>query len=234
MSTFEETELLYRNPLSSPEDIAEWTLEGNAAITFPRGRMRMENTDDPNGVDEPHYVHWCPERFPDEIKVGWDFWPLQEPGLCMIFFAATGIDGEHVLDPALQNRTGIYDQYVNGDINALHLSYFRRNHHGPDGAKDEIEFQTVNLRKSKGFHLVQRGGDPIPSVKDANPPYRIEVVKCGPEVAFHVDGTQVLRWVDDGETYGPPLEDGSIGFRQMAPTMGEYADLTVHAVERTD
>jgi len=174
------------------------------------------------------------ERFPDEIKIGWDFWPLQEPGLCMIFFAATGLDGEHVLDSDLEERTGIYGQYGNGDINALHLSYFRRNHHGPEGEKNEIEFQTVNLRKSKGFHLVQRGGDPIPSVKDANSPYRIEVVKYGSEIAFHVDGVEVLHWVDDGETYGPPLEDGNIGFRQMAPTMAEYGDLTVHAVEKTD
>jgi len=234
MPIFEETEPLYQNPLSSPEDVAEWTLEGNAAITFPRERMRMENIDDPDQVDEPHYVHWCPERFPDEIKIEWDFWPLQEPGLCMIFFAATGLDGEHVLDSDLEERTGIYGQYGNGDINALHLSYFRRNHHGPEGEKNEIEFQTVNLRKSKGFHLVQRGGDPIPSVKDANSPYRIEVVKYGSEIAFHVDGVEVLHWVDDGETYGPPLEDGNIGFRQMAPTMAEYGDLTVHAVEKTD
>lgn len=63
MPAYESTDLLYENPLASPEDIADWTLEGNAAITFPRCRMRMENTDDPDEVDEPHYVHWCPERF---------------------------------------------------------------------------------------------------------------------------------------------------------------------------
>jgi len=232
MPTYERTDLLYENPLASPDDIAEWTLEGNAAITFPRGRMRMENTDDPGEVAEPHYVHWCPERFPDGIRIGWDFWPMREPGLCMVFFAATGLDGEHVLDPSLDGRTGIYGQYTDGDIDTLHASYFRRNHHG--SPKHEIEFQTINLRKSKGFHLVQRGGDPIPNTTHANPPYRIEVVKYGPEVAFYVDDLAVLRWVDDGETYGPVLEDGSIGFRQMAPTMGEYANLTVHAVDRVE
>jgi len=216
----------------TPDDVADWTLEGNAAITFPRERMRMENVDDPEEVDEPHYVHWCPERFPDGIRIGWDFWPLHEPGLCMVFFAATGLNGEHVLDESLDERSGIYGQYMDGDINTLHASYFRRNHHGEP--KHEIEFQTINLRKSKGFHLVERGGDPIPGVKDANPPYRIEVVKHGPEVSFSVDGLEVFHWVDDGETYGPVLEDGSIGFRQMAPTTGEYADLAVHAVERTD
>lgn len=232
MSSYETTELLYENPLAASDDILEWTLEGNAAITFPKGRMRMENTDDPEEVDQPHYVHWCPERFPDNIRISWDFWPLQEPGLCMIFFAATGLDGEHVLDDSLEERTGIYGQYMDGDIDTLHASYFRRNHHGEP--KAEIEFQTINLRKSKGFHLVQRGGDPIPSVKDANPPYQMEVVKYGPEVSISVDGLEVLQWVDDGESYGPVLEGGSIGFRQMAPTMGEYANLTVHAVEKNE
>ena len=232
MSTYESTECLYENPLASPDDVTEWSMEGNAATTFPRGRMRLENTDAPSAIDEPHYVFWCPERFPDDIKVGWDFWPLQEPGLCMVFFAATGRDGEHVLDSSLADRSGIYAQYNDGDIDTLHVSYFRRNHHGP--TKDEIEFQTVNLRKSKGFHLVQRGGDPLPGVKDANPPYRIEVLKAGPEVSFSVDGVEVLHWVDDGETCGPVLEAGSIGFRQMAPTMAEYANLAVHAVEKRD
>jgi hypothetical protein len=232
MPTYEPTELLYENALESPEDVSGWELEGNAGITFPRDRMRLENTDDPETVDEPHYVFWCPKQFPDEIKIGWDFWPLQQPGLCMIFFAATGVDGEHVLDPNLDDRSGIYSQYYDGDINALHGSYFRRNHHG--SPKNEIEFQTINLRKSKGFDLVQRGGDPIPGVVNANPPYRIEVVKYGPEVAFYVDGLEVFHWVDDGESYGPPLSGGSIGFRQMAPTIGEYAGLTVHAVEKND
>jgi hypothetical protein len=228
MSEHERTEVLYENPLSSPEDVADWTLEGNAAITFPRGRMRMENVDDPDEVDEPHYVHWCPRRFPDGVVVSWKFWPLYEPGLCMLFFAARGRDGESALDPSLDERTGIYSQYFDGDIDTLHVSYFRRNEHGDP--KHEVAFQTVNLRKSKGFHLVERGGDPIPSVRVADPPYRIEVLKTGPEVRFSVDGLEVLRWTDDGE-HGSVLGGGHIGFRQMAPTIGEYADLTVTAVE---
>jgi len=232
MASYGETDLLYANPLASADDVADWSLEGDAAVTFPRERMRLENVDDPEAVDEPHYVYWCPERFPDGIKVSWDFWPLREPGLCMLFFAATGRNGADVFDPELDERTGVYSQYYDGDIDTLHVSYFRRNHHGEP--KHEIQFQTVNLRKSKGFDLVQRGGDPIPGVRDANGPYRIAVVKDGPRVAFSVDGLEVLEWVDDGESHGPVYEGGAVGFRQMAPTIGEYADLTVHAVERTD
>jgi hypothetical protein len=232
MPDFERAELLYENPLESSADVEDWTLEGNAAITFPRDRMRMENVEDPAEVAQPHYVHWCAEEFPDEIEISWDFWPLSEPGLCMIFFAATGRNGEHVLDAGLDERTGIYNQYFDGDIDTFHASYFRRNHHGDP--KHEIEFQTINLRKSKGFDLVARGGDPIPSVKDANPPYEMSVIKSGPHVSVSVDGLEVLHFVDDGEAYGPTLGGGSIGFRQMAPTMGEYANLTVHSLLTTE
>jgi hypothetical protein len=224
---FVETELLYENPLSRPDDVADWTVEGNAALTFPQDRLRMDSRDDPDEVDEPHFVHWCPERFPDGIKIGWDFYQRSVHGLCMLFFAASGLDGEHVLDDSLDERTGIYSQYFDGDIDTLHASYYRRNPFNTP----EISFQTINLRKSKGFHLVERAGDPLPGVVHAEAPYRIEVVKHGPEVSFSIDGLEVLNWVDDGESTGPVLGEGSIGFRQMGRTTAEYENLQVHAVE---
>lgn len=35
-------ELIYDNSLSSVEDVGGFQLEGRASITFPNGRMRME------------------------------------------------------------------------------------------------------------------------------------------------------------------------------------------------
>lgn len=231
MERYETTDLLYENPLESPADVEDWILEGDASITFPRGRMRMESTYGPEEVDVPHFVHWCPEVFPDDVAVSWDFWPVAEPGLCMLFFAATGRDGEDLHDPSLDDRHGDYPEYHSGDIDALHASYYRRNFHGEPWA--EREFQTVNLRKSHGFHLAAEGGDPMPNVRDANPPYPITVVKSGREVAFYVDDLEVFHWTDEG-LGGPPLEGGKIGLRQMSPFIGEYADLTVHRVESAD
>jgi hypothetical protein len=80
--------------------------------------------------------------------------------------------------------------------------------------------------------MVAQGADPLPSVADATPPYRIQVVKCGPEVAFYINDLPILNYLDDGETYGPLLGRGKIGFRQMAPLIAEYANLQVHTVER--
>jgi len=217
-------QIIYSNRLASEQDVSGYRLEGEAAISFPNGRMRMENKLDPSEGQASNFVLWCPEQFPADIAVTWQFWPIREPGLCMLFFAAEGRDGADLFAPHLARRTGQYEHYHSGDINALHVSYFRRRY------PEERAFHTCNLRKSYGAHLVCQGADPIPGVDDAHSPYRIELVKRGRDIFFSVNDLTVFRWTDDGQTYGPPLGGGKIGFRQMAPLIGEYADLTVYAL----
>ena len=224
--TFQDGDILYENPLSTPEDIREWRLEGQAAITFPRGRMRMENAverDKDRGI-HANFLHWCDRDFPDHIAVRWNFRPLTDIGLAMIWIAAKGRNGEDLFDPSLATRDGDYPQYHHGDINALHGSYFRRN-------PKETGFRTCNLRKSYGFHKACRGGDPLPDSNCAHPSYRIEVIKSGPHFRFSIDDLVVYHWIDDGESYGPVLEDGKIGFRQMAGLIAEYENLEVRKVK---
>ena len=223
---------IYTNPLAGRSDIDGWRIEGDGTATFPMGRMRMEGTRDPGEGQKANIVHWCPEEFPDSISISWDFYPIREPGLCILFFAAAGRQGEDLFDPSLADRNGPYDQYHHGDINALHVSYFRRKH------PQERAFTTCNLRKSYGFHLVAQGADPLPSVPDAQPPYRVEVIKDGPEVLFGIGkgGDEarlpLLHWTDDGQNTGPALGGGKIGFRQMTPMIGEYANLRVQAIRK--
>jgi hypothetical protein len=222
-------EILYENALAGPDDIDGWRMEGDGAVSFPMGRMRMEGTRDPAEGQKANIVHWCPRDLPDNIRVSWSFWPVREPGLCILFFAARGRNGEDLFDPALAERMGPYDQYHHGDIDALHVSYFRRKHPG------ERAFTTCNLRKSYGFHLVARGADPIPSVPDAAGPYRVAVVKAGPHVGFSIGqgdhhDLELFHWIDDGRSTGGVLAGGKIGFRQMTPMIAEYADLTVQAI----
>jgi hypothetical protein len=228
MDGYRLTDLVYQNPLAAASDVAGFRLEGDAAISFPQGRMRMENRRDPAEGQKANFVHWCPEDLPADLAVSWEFWPIREPGLCILFFAATGIHGEDLFDPRLAERTGEYQTYHHGEIHAFHISYFRRKH------PRERAFQTCNLRKSYGFHMVAQGADPLPSVADAAPPYRCQLVKCGPEIAFAINDLLVLKWADDGETYGPLLHGGKIGFRQMAPLIAEYANLEVHAVKKLE
>jgi hypothetical protein len=220
--TIQTTDLLYHNPFAQPADVDGFRLEGDAEISFPNGRLRMENRLDPAAGQKANFVYWCPQDFPDNIAIAWDFWPVREPGLCILFLAATGQQGKDLFDSSLQPRTGEYLQYHHGDIDALHVSYFRRRW------PQERAFHTCNLRKSYGFHMVAQGADPLPDVDDAEPPYRISLIKRAAEVSFLINDLLIFHWIDDGQSYGPLLGSGKLGFRQMAPLIGEYANLTVH------
>ena len=79
---------------------------------------------------------------------------------------------------------------------------------------------------------MMQGADPIPGVADAIGPYRICVVKSGADVQFGINQLTLFHWRDDGVRYGPILQGGKIGFRQMAPLVAEYANLTVHRIEK--
>jgi hypothetical protein len=217
-------EVIYENPLATEAGIAGFRLEGEAAITFANGRLRMENLRDPEEGQKSNFVFWCPQEFPADIAISWEFWPVREPGLCILFFAARGHAGLDLFDPKLNARTGDYKQYHHGDIDTFHVSYFRRRW------PEERAFHTCNLRKSYGFHMVAQGADPLPSVEDATPPYHMRLVKCGAHIFFTINDLPIFHWWDDGVSYGPRLAGGKIGFRQMAPLIGEYANLVVQAV----
>jgi len=216
--------LIYENPLKSEADLQGFVLEGSAKISFPEGKLRLENALNAEAGQKANYVLWCPEEFPADVRIEWRFRPLREPGLAILFFSAKGRGGEDLFDTSLAKRTGEYVQYHHGDIDAFHVSYFRRKE------PDERALHTCNLRKSYGFHLVAQGGDPIPDADECAQMYRIALEKKGNLVRFLVEEVEVFRYVDDGETYGPLLSGGKIGFRQLAPMIGEYADLRVYAL----
>ena len=213
---------IYENRLSCQEDLTGFVLEGDARVTFPNGRLCLENGMDPSNGQRANYVLWCPEEFPSDVLIEWEFMPVREPGLAMLFFAAKGKEGRDLFDESLQRRTGEYVQYHHGDINAFHVSYFRRKE------PEERAFHTCNLRKSYGFYLVAQGADPIPDADEAMRPYTMAVLKRGNKVSFFVDGLAIFTFEDDGNTYGPLLSGGRIGFRQLAPMVGEYGNLKVY------
>ncbi|RVX42199.1 uncharacterized protein DUF1961 [Nonomuraea polychroma] len=216
-------EIVYRNPLATADDLEGFRMEGDGALSFPQGRMRLESRRPASDGQAANLVLWCPEDFPADITIEWDFWPVREPGLAIMFFHARGRNGEDLFDPALAERTGPYDQYHHGDIDAYHVSYFRRMW------ASERALHTCNLRKSHGFHLVAQGPDPLPAVLDAEGPYAVRLDVKGTEIIFSINDLVSFRWVDDGSIGGSALAGGKIGFRQMAPLIGEYGNLRVWA-----
>ncbi len=213
--------IIYENPLEEAGDIDGFILEGKAGIDFSDGYLRMENVLSSAEGQRANYVLWCPVEFPDHIRISWEFKPIREPGLAMLFFAARAQDGGSIFGDALVRRTGEYAQYHHGDINAFHVSWFRRKE------PDERAFHTCNLRKSYGFHLVSQGADPIPDASEDADWYRIAVEKSGSDVRFCINDLLIFSFRDDGKSFGPLLSGGCIGFRQLAPMVGGYRRLLV-------
>ena len=103
----ETPNLIYNNPLASKSDIEGFVLEGTANISFPEGKLRMENGLSAAQGQKANYVLWCPKDFPSNVYIEWEFQPLKEPGLAILFFAAKGRNGEDLFDESLQPRTGV-------------------------------------------------------------------------------------------------------------------------------
>ena len=205
--------LIYSNPLSCKDDIKDFVLEGEADISFPGNVMRLE---------KGNFVLWCPTVFPADIMIEWEFRPVEEPGFAQMFFAARPRTGPgNIFDARLQKRSGEYDRYHSGDINAYHISYFRRKE------DSERSFHTCNLRKSFGCHLVSQGADPIPDASPDSQWYQMRIIKRAARVSFFINELQIMEFFDDGMTFGSILTGGNIGFRQLDPLVAEYRNLQV-------
>ncbi len=209
--------IIYENKLESQKDIANFKLEGQAKISFINNRLRLENALSSELGQKSNFVFWCDKIFPDNIEISWDFYPIKEPGLCVAFFAANGI-GQDLFSKNLKPRNGEYEQYVNSDISALQVSYFRRRW------EDERAFHLVNLRSAPGFRLLSQGADPIPDVEDAKPPYKIKIRKFKNLTQFFINDLLILEHLEKN-TKTP--SSGYLGFRQMAPLIAEYSNLKV-------
>lgn len=216
---YKKGKVLYQNELTSPEDINDFIVEGEININWSDGMILSSAKDEAIDGDNAHWVFWLNKDFGDRFIVEWEFTPLHEPGLCMFFFAASGLKGEDLFCETLATRTGYYPQYHSGDIQTYHLSYFRRKW------DDERHFHTCNLRKSAGFYLLTQAPDPIPNVTDVMHSYQIRLTKNGAEIKFEIDDLPVLRYYD--KEHGQHLKAGKIGFRQMAPMVAKYKNLRI-------
>lgn len=221
---YKKNRLIYKNDLATETDVKGFVLEGEAKITFRNGAMRMQNALDESLGQKSNFVFWCPKDFPADIEISWDFQPVSEPGLAIMFFAAVHQSGGSIFCDTAAGRDGEYDRYHSGDINAFHVSYYRRMW------ESERRFHTCNLRKSKGFHLVAQGADPLPDVPDAKGFYNIKIAKLGNKISFFIEDLPIFSFIDDGVTYGALLAGGKIGFRQMAPLVAEYKNLQIHEI----
>ncbi len=209
------SKVIYSSPLAGSDDVKDFIVEGGAVTAFSDEGMRLEGE---NGSDA---VLWCPKVFPSDIMIEWEFRPVSAEGFGEMFFAAkAAVKGADMFESGLSDRDGTYSQYHSGDINALHVSYYRRS------TQEERAFHTCELRKSCGYHLVAEGADPIPDTA-GDTWYRMCIIKKKTQAALFINELKILEFDDDGRTYGDLLTGGCIGFRQAADTAAQYRNLKV-------
>jgi Domain of unknown function (DUF1961) len=214
---FKKISVLYSNPLANKSDIATWKMEGPGELTFNNSWMKMESPS-----EEFHHVFWCSQDFPEDFMAEWYIRNLQtDAGLLIVFFAAQGLNGEDLFSSSLSTRDGTFTDYTRGDMQNYHISYYAN-------ANDDPGRETTNLRKNKGFNLVQEGRKGVPITSKAI--HRITLVKNQNQIVLFVDGREVINWIDKGTIDGDAHGKGKIGFRQMKWSCFEYQNITVWSI----
>ncbi len=210
----EKDGLLYENSFSKPEKVDDWVMEGPGKLEFKDGWMHIYAPD-----EKWHHVFWCPKDFPGSFIAEWEAQNLEtDAGLCIIFFAATGINGEDIFDSSLPERDGTFKYYIKDKLNSYHISYYANTPNRPDRGDSHI-------RKNTNFHLVQTGEEGIST--NSEKIHKMKLIKDNDHIVMYVDDRKIIDWTDDGEEYGPVHQEGKIGFRQMQWTHFRYRNFKV-------
>jgi hypothetical protein len=211
--------LLYNGSKIDPE-FKTWKKEGPVKCRFEKGWEIFKSTQPKR---HKHIVWWCPEKFPESFIAEWEIKIISEHGLCIIFFAAKGENGESIFAPSLPERDGTFVDYIKGKIKSYHISYLTNAGHNPGRPQ-------VNLRKNNCFYLMSQGAAGMPF---DNKIHKILLYKNKSRMFMTVDGRPVMDYTDnDAERYGKPYGDGWIGLRQMSWAVGGYRNFKVWEIKQ--
>ena len=188
-------------------------MEGQGTTEHRDGWVHMQSP-----AEESHHVYWCFETFPANFIAEWEVQNQHsEAGLCILFFAAAGQEGQDLFDTSLKQRTGIFKQYTKGDINNYHISYYAN-------TPTQIDRPFSHLSKNKGFKKVQVGQPGIPASSTAI--HKLRLIKHNGRIQLFLDDKPIIDWTDNS-----PLQEGKIGFRQMRWTHFAYRNFNVWSIE---
>lgn len=206
--------MVYSNALAQADSLSTWVMEGPAELTFADGWMRMHAPQQTG-----HHVMWCPQEFPANFVAEWEVKNNNtEAGLCIVFFSAKGLKGQHITGKALKPRNGTFKQYTKGDMRNYHISYYAN-------TPAEKSRPFAHLRKNPGFKKVHVGKAGIPA--GSTEVHLIQLLKNNGLIQLRINNQLVIDWQDDGTSFGAVLEEGYIGFRQMKWTDFSYRDFRV-------
>lgn len=210
--------LLYQSAMDSRESVKGWVMEGPGKVEFADGWMTMKSPG-----EKMHHVFWCPKSFPESFVAQWEMQNQHlDAGLCIVFFSATGLHGEDVMDPSLPKRDGTFSQYNNGALKNYHISYYANTPRKPNR-------EVARLRKNPGKKIVSEGMRGIAVSSSAV--HQVTLIKEGPRIRLYVDQRSIIDWTDDGKVKGEPRGVGEIALRQMQWTQFRYRNFKVWTVK---
>jgi hypothetical protein len=214
--------IIYSSKMNNESSVMDWILEGPGIISFEDGKMIMRS-EIPNPQDGAtgHFNYWCPVEFPESFIAEWEYQPMSERGICLIFFATQGKNGEDIFLPTLPQRDGHFQPYVN-DALMNYWIVFYSNHR----RMRTTNMATTYLNKSSNSSLLSFGNIGIfPGSKEW---HHLRLIKNGSHLQLLVNNKVCLDYIDPGsKRWGPVLKGGKISFRQMAVTVGAYRNFNV-------
>jgi len=125
-------------------NLDSWLTERKVITKVNRGWLYMESFD--AEIENPKGNIWWKNDFENPYVIEFDYQPLSDEGLTMMFWNAFGQDGKDVFS---LERDGNYVEYVNSNLTAYHCTFHR------------FKTRLSNLRKAPGFHLAASAKDPI-------------------------------------------------------------------------
>jgi hypothetical protein len=210
----------WRRTAKPPED-AEWIAEGWGGVELRGGKLRVAPAPfdiagrPTHSAQRSHMVVWNRRIFPADFLLEFDMSPEGSAnGLTIVFFCATGKQGEDIFDLSLPPRRADYTAYHSGAIANYSDSYWSRN--------TQAESVTNRLRKNPGFALVAEG--PSLTTGPTSATHHVRILKSGTHMEIEINGHVTFKWDDPAK----PLGAGRIGLRSMdGVTVVSYASFKV-------
>ena len=181
--------------MSVPGQRAAWIAEGRGGVEIRDGKLRVSplpfdaSGNQIKGEQRSHMVVWSSQIFPSDFLAEFEMNPSgSTSGLTIVFFSATGRNGEDLFDTSLPVREADYKNYHSGAIANYSDAYWSRN--------TDDEASTNRLRKNPGFTLVAQGRSL--TIGRADTTHRVRILKFGGHIEIEIDRHVVLKWDDTG------------------------------------
>lgn len=214
-----------------PEPDAEWIAEGWGGADVCGGKLWVApvafkscgETVDRAGLEPSHMVLWNKNTFNGDMMFEWTVnHHGSDDGLTLVFFAATGMEGQDIFDLGLPVRDGVYRTYNRG-LNNYTVSYWSRNK--AKGAVKKGEQYSNRVRMNPGMNMLASNDSLTDKCNDCD--FKLRILKADGYITAEVNG-KVVNHVKATPMY----EGGYIGLRSMrGVNKVSYDDFKVWSVK---